>query len=223
MAPPSIPIERRAATAHTLGSAPAGDVNEHAYLPTAGPGVRALLAADPSFDVARFLDGAQAAYRLAVPHYPLEGGVDEGPIHQAFTIGRVRFIVTDARSERDPSDVEHPSMLGEAQLAWFEGQLREAAAYAAVVWVNASPWIDDPSVGQDTWGGFAGEREHIGKLIEDLEQVQTGVEAKVKKRYNDKALGASYELLGHMSDDFDYILTSLLNAHYEAFANGRDG
>ena len=35
-----------------------------AYLPTAGPGVRAILAADPSFDVARFLEGAKAAYRL---------------------------------------------------------------------------------------------------------------------------------------------------------------
>jgi hypothetical protein len=76
-------------------------------------------------------------------------------------------------------------------------------------------------------GGLPGVRVQIDpgcvKLIEDLEQVQTGVEGKVKKRYNDKALGASYELLGHMSDDFDYILTSLLNAHYEAFANGRDG
>ena len=35
-----------------------------AYLPTAGPGVRALLAADPSFDVARFLEGSKAAYRM---------------------------------------------------------------------------------------------------------------------------------------------------------------
>jgi predicted lipid-binding transport protein (Tim44 family) len=34
-----------------------------AYLPMAGPGVRALLAADPAFDVARFLEGAGAAYR----------------------------------------------------------------------------------------------------------------------------------------------------------------
>lgn len=37
-----------------------------AYLPTAGPGVRALLAADPSFDVARFLEGAQGAYRMVL-------------------------------------------------------------------------------------------------------------------------------------------------------------
>ena len=35
-----------------------------AYVPLAGPGVRAILAADPSFDVARFLEGAKAAYRL---------------------------------------------------------------------------------------------------------------------------------------------------------------
>ena len=43
---------------------PAPDASDLAYLPTAGPGVRALLAADASFDVARFLDGAQAAYRM---------------------------------------------------------------------------------------------------------------------------------------------------------------
>ncbi len=35
-----------------------------AFLPTAGPGVRAILAADPSFDVARFLEGAKSAYRM---------------------------------------------------------------------------------------------------------------------------------------------------------------
>lgn len=37
---------------------------ELAYVPLAGPGVRAILAADPSFDVARFLEGAKSAYRL---------------------------------------------------------------------------------------------------------------------------------------------------------------
>lgn len=40
-----------------------------AFLPTAGPGVRALLAADSSFDVARFLEGAKAAYRLVMEGY----------------------------------------------------------------------------------------------------------------------------------------------------------
>ncbi len=42
----------------------AADAGDLAYVPTAGPGVRAILAADPSFDVARFLDGAKSAYRM---------------------------------------------------------------------------------------------------------------------------------------------------------------
>ncbi|WP_118857023.1 Tim44/TimA family putative adaptor protein [Sphingomonas mesophila] len=42
---------------------PVTDGAELAYVPLAGPGIRALLAADPAFDVARFLEGAGAAYR----------------------------------------------------------------------------------------------------------------------------------------------------------------
>jgi predicted lipid-binding transport protein (Tim44 family) len=49
--------------------APASDAGDMAYLPTAGPGVRAILAADPSFDVARFLEGAKAAYRLILESF----------------------------------------------------------------------------------------------------------------------------------------------------------
>ena len=54
------------APASPLASANATDLSGDAYLPTAGPGVRAILAADQSFDVARFLEGAQAAYRLVL-------------------------------------------------------------------------------------------------------------------------------------------------------------
>jgi len=56
-------MEQRAtprAAAPTLVSEP----DDLAYLPTAGPGVRALLAADPTFDVARFLEGSKAAYAM---------------------------------------------------------------------------------------------------------------------------------------------------------------
>ena len=45
------------------------DSGDLAYLPLAGPGVRALLAADPSFDVARFLEGAGAAYRMILENF----------------------------------------------------------------------------------------------------------------------------------------------------------
>lgn len=40
------------------------DNGDMAFVPTAGPGVRAILAADPTFDVARFLEGAKSAYRM---------------------------------------------------------------------------------------------------------------------------------------------------------------
>ncbi|MEO7814091.1 MAG: Tim44/TimA family putative adaptor protein [Sphingomicrobium sp.] len=40
------------------------DNGDLAYVATAGPGVRQILSADPSFDVARFLEGAGAAYRM---------------------------------------------------------------------------------------------------------------------------------------------------------------
>lgn len=46
-------------------TAPSPDsAGELAFVPLAGPGVRAILAADSSFDVARFLEGAKSAYRL---------------------------------------------------------------------------------------------------------------------------------------------------------------
>ena len=48
----------------TATTAPVNESADLAYLPLAGPGVRAILAADSSFDVARFLDGAKAAYRM---------------------------------------------------------------------------------------------------------------------------------------------------------------
>ena len=50
-------------------STKANEPGDLAYLPMAGPGVRALLAADPSFDVARFLEGASAAYRLILESF----------------------------------------------------------------------------------------------------------------------------------------------------------
>jgi len=53
------------------GSSGVADVDSAgmAFVPTAGPAVRALLAADSSFDVARFLDGAKAAYRLILESF----------------------------------------------------------------------------------------------------------------------------------------------------------
>ena len=67
-ADPEARVEPRAA-APVAGPFAASDDAGTAYLPTAGPGVRALLAADPTFDVARFLEGAKAAYKMILEAY----------------------------------------------------------------------------------------------------------------------------------------------------------
>lgn len=62
-------------------------------------------------------------------------------------------------------------------------------------------------------------------LLADFGQVQTGVEGKVKPKVKDKAMGTSYEKLGHASDNFDYSMLShpVVAAAYEQFKAGRDG
>ncbi len=55
--------------ARTTSSLSPAEPDELAYLPMAGPGVRALLAADPSFDVARFLEGSKSAYRMILESF----------------------------------------------------------------------------------------------------------------------------------------------------------
>jgi len=59
-----------------VSAPPTPDAGDMAYVPTAGPGVRAILAADPSFDVARFLDGAKGAYRMILEAF-WKGDLDE--------------------------------------------------------------------------------------------------------------------------------------------------
>ena len=65
------------------------ETGDMAFVPTAGPGVRAILAADPSFDVARFLDGAKAAYQMILEAFwkgeldALRGHVDDH-VYEAF-------------------------------------------------------------------------------------------------------------------------------------------
>ena len=78
---------------------------------------------------------ARQVYREVVPHAGVEPG--DAPINQAFTIGRVRFVMTDSRSERTDD-----SMLGDEQLAWLIDELTESSrTHALVVWVNPVPWI----------------------------------------------------------------------------------
>jgi phosphodiesterase/alkaline phosphatase D-like protein len=110
---------------------------------------------------------AHLVYREYVPHHALPSG-DAGGIYHAFTVGRLRFIATDTRSYRSPPQVPvaERTLLGAEQLAWFEAELRGAAADdLGVVWLNPTPWVGEASASSDTWAGFDVERRHIADVI----------------------------------------------------------
>ena len=114
-------------------------------------------------------EAALAVYREYVPHAPLAS--ETSPIYQAFTIGRVRFLMTDTRSARSPSgqpDDGAKSMLGAEQRAWLERELLAAdERYALTVWINPTPWIDATTAGGDTWAGYGTERRELADFIAD--------------------------------------------------------
>ena len=103
---------------------------------------------------------ARLAYRQVVPHHPLPGPGDE-PIYQAFTIGRVRFVMTDNRSERSPT-----SMLGPTQERWLVDELTTSSrTHALVVWANPVPWVGAADPTSDSWAGYAEERGRIADAL----------------------------------------------------------
>ncbi|MFW6075881.1 MAG: alkaline phosphatase D family protein, partial [Chloroflexota bacterium] len=117
--------------------------DDHDYGPNDGDGTA------PTRDI------ATRAYRQHVPHYELpspQGAT--GPIYQAFSAGRVRFILTDTRSERDPNtdvDDAEKSMLGDEQKAWLKQELLAAnGRFPLIVWVSSVPWIDEAGENKDT-------------------------------------------------------------------------
>ena len=116
-------------------------------------------------------EAARLTYQEYVPHYTLAAGSGDVPIYQAFTIGRVRFILTDTRSERTPKsapDTSAKTMLGAAQKSWFKQQVLSAnGVYPVIVWASTSPWMADlPGSGDDNWAGYATERRELADFFE---------------------------------------------------------
>jgi phosphodiesterase/alkaline phosphatase D-like protein len=118
-------------------------------------------------------DAALAAYRAFVPHHPLALDGQDAPIAQAFTLGRVRIIMTDLRSARSPvDDVDGPgkTMMGVEQKAWFLSELASASKrYPLILWVSSVPWIDRSTSPGDDWGAYATERAELADAIAALD------------------------------------------------------
>ncbi len=110
---------------------------------------------------------AQATYRQYVPSYPLASST--GGIHHTFTYGRIRFIVTDNRSDKSARlgvDDATKTMLGAEQKRWFKSTITSATE-PVIVWVNENPWIGPVSHGSDSWNGYSTERAELASFIAD--------------------------------------------------------
>jgi len=116
---------------------------------------------------------ALQVYQQFVPHYPLnpiDGKVRT--IQQAFTVGRIRFLMLDVRSERTPEEIPdgpNKTMLGKEQLEWLRSELQEASQrYPLVILVNPVPWITRDSPGKwDGWEPYGHERTLIAGMIQE--------------------------------------------------------
>jgi phosphodiesterase/alkaline phosphatase D-like protein len=116
-------------------------------------------------------DTARSVYRERVPHYPL--GAAGGAVAQSFTIGRVRFIMTDERSAASVAsgrETASKTKLGSAQKIWFKQELISArdSGFPLIVWVCPDPWIGNgKSNDSDSWGSYTTERTEIANFIRD--------------------------------------------------------
>jgi phosphodiesterase/alkaline phosphatase D-like protein len=107
---------------------------------------------------------AQTAYKERVPHYPLN--TTDGAVYQSWVVGRVRFILTDLRSnasKTSSSDSSTKTKMGDKQLQWFFSELRKPEPLK--VWISTHPWIQATTSGSDKWGSFATERKKIANFI----------------------------------------------------------
>ncbi|MEO6244512.1 MAG: alkaline phosphatase D family protein [Opitutaceae bacterium] len=116
-------------------------------------------------------DTARSTYKERVPHYPLPTNIG-GTIGQAFTVGRVRFIMTDLRSASVPASQRESATktrMGTAQKAWFKQELISArdAGFPMIVWISTMPWIAPAALGDDTWGGYSTERTELANFFRD--------------------------------------------------------
>lgn len=108
-------------------------------------------------------------YQEIVPHYPLAAGEGDVPIYQSFRAGRVRFVLTDLRSERTPRnapDGPRKTAMGAAQKAWWKRELLAArAAGELVAWVSTNAWIGGADRRNDGWGAYATERRELAEFL----------------------------------------------------------
>ncbi|CAB9530511.1 Subtilisin-like protease 1 (Fragment) [Seminavis robusta] len=119
---------------------------------------------------------AQLAYQQAIPHYPLPAAAADGlqnatvipvPIYHAFTVGTVRFIMSDLQSDKS-----NTSIYSAQQQEWLFNELQQADQYDFVIWITSKPWIGseteenrDDVAGSWLDASYAQDRSALSNLI----------------------------------------------------------
>lgn len=105
-------------------------------------------------------NSAARAYREYVPHYPLAVGSNNTPIYQSFLVGRIRFILSDLRSERTFENI-----MSEKQMTWLKNEFLKAKRNKEIIcWVSSVSWSGNQD---DNWGGYRKNRAEIANFLRD--------------------------------------------------------
>ena len=124
-------------------------------------------------------ESAISAYRQFIPHFPLAFAKPRDPVSQSFVLGRVRFLLTDLRSQKVEPEYNGCTRTkagtnfgSQAHLRWFQDQLMMAKnSGQAVVWLSGIPYINHEGGPNyvcdedDDWGGFPEERQVIADFV----------------------------------------------------------
>jgi len=83
------------------------------------------------------------------------------PVYHAFTIGTVRFVISDLRSESNDTYIQSIE-----QTNWLKQEFSKAAEYDFVIWVTTRTWIGTTTgSGDDSWAGYSSERRQLSEFI----------------------------------------------------------
>ena len=103
---------------------------------------------------------AKAVYKEYVPHYPLANPDAPLGIYQSFVVGRVRFILSDLRSERRDGRI-----MSQVQKNWLFNQMLEAKnQHQVIAWISTVSYSGNQT---DNWGGYDTDRKEIGDFLKD--------------------------------------------------------
>jgi hypothetical protein len=116
-----------------------------------------------------------AAVNRVFPHVPFTAptttytsasvSVSFQPIYHSWKVGRVKFVFTDNRSERDPyTDPDTPSKVvwSPTQEAWFMNEMRDTSC-PVKFWINTFPW--EGTTGDDGWEDYTYYRQKIANFL----------------------------------------------------------